>query len=149
MPKVTEARLLRDEKSVPINSGGDVLTARYAGRALAALLGFSTADATLIATAISELARNIVQHAKLGEIVLGVIEEGDTVGIAVVARDEGPGIPDLRATMVGGYSTSGGLGLGLSGVRRLMDEVEIDSEVGRGTIVTARKWNSEKARGRG
>ena len=137
---VTDARALRDEKSVPILSGRDVVTARHQGRALAALLGFSTAEATLVATAISELARNIVQYAKLGEIVLGVIEDDHTVGIAVVARDEGPGIPDIRATTVGGYSTSGGLGLGLPGVRRLMDEVEIDSEVGRGTTVTARKW---------
>jgi len=103
-------------------------------------VGFSATDATLIATAISELARNIVLYATRGEIALTAVENGGRPGVIVVARDKGPGIPDLRRATAGGYSTSGGLGLGLAGVRRLMDEFEIVSEVGTGTTVTARKW---------
>ncbi len=103
-------------------------------------MGFSSTDLTLIATAISELARNIVLYAKSGEIHLSSIEHGDKRGIAVVARDEGPGIPDIRRALQDGYSTSRSLGLGLPGVRRLMDEFEIVSEVNRGTRVTVKKW---------
>ena len=94
---------------------------------------------TLIATAISELARNIVQYAQRGEIILSVVE-GSRRGIQIVARDQGPGIPDLELAMRDGYSTGGSLGLGLPGARRLMDEFAIDSEVGKGTTVSMRKW---------
>lgn len=104
------------------------------------LLGLSSTEATLVAAAISELARNIILYAKNGDIVLGLVEEGGKRGVAVVARDEGPGIPDVRRVMEGGYSTSGGLGLGLPGVRRLMDEFEIVSEPGKGTTVKVKKW---------
>ena len=103
-------------------------------------LGFSGTDLTLIPTAISELARNIVLYAKSGEIILSPIQRGDRKGISVVAQDEGPGIPDLRRALQDGYSTSRSLGLGLPGVRRLMDEFEIVSEVNRGTKVTVKKW---------
>ena len=125
---------------VPIRADSDIVTARQQGRALASLVGFSSTDATLIATAISELARNIVLYATRGEIVVASVENGGRPGVIVVARDKGPGIPDVRRATAGGYSTSGGLGLGLAGVRRLMDEFEIVSEVGSGTTVTARKW---------
>jgi serine/threonine-protein kinase RsbT len=118
----------------------DIVTARQEGRALALLMGFSSTDATLVAASISELARNIILYAKRGEIALGVIEDGGRRGISVEARDEGPGIPDVRRALIGGYSTSGGLGLGLPGVRRLMDEFELTSEPGKGTTVRARKW---------
>lgn len=125
---------------VPITSDQDVVTARQKGRLLATELGFSSSDSTLIATAISELARNIVSYATQGEIVLATANYSNRSGIMVMARDDGPGIPSIDQALRDGYSTSGGLGLGLPGVRRLMDEFEIVSEVGRGTTVTTRKW---------
>lgn len=128
------------EVVVPITSDVDIVTARQRGRALASRLGYSTTDATLIATAISELARNIVRYATRGEIVVASATNGNTPGIVIVARDEGPGIADVPRAMMGGYSTSGGLGLGLPGVRRLMDEFEIASTPGRGTTVIVRRW---------
>ncbi|HWY44530.1 MAG TPA: anti-sigma regulatory factor [Candidatus Sulfotelmatobacter sp.] len=123
-----------------INSDQDIVTARQKGRALAIELGFSTGDATLIATSISELARNIVSYARKGEIILKAVQGSSRLGISIVASDRGPGIWDIRQAMKDGFSTSGSLGLGLPGVRRLMDEFEIDSEPGRGTIVTVKKW---------
>jgi len=125
---------------VPINSDFDLVRAREQGRVLAGQLGFQQSDLTLVATAISELARNIVRYARRGEIVLRQAEDGGIRGIVIIARDEGPGIPDVNRAMEQGYSTSGGLGLGLPGVRRIMDTFEIVSEVGKGTVVTAVKW---------
>ena len=132
--------MLTDETRVPIRSDLDILTARQRGRAMAAEVGFSSSNLTLIATAISELARNIVLYARCGEIVLSRLEENGRPGIAVKARDDGPGIPDVNLAMRSGYSTSGSLGLGLPGVQRLMDEFVIVSEPRKGTIVTAKKW---------
>lgn len=129
-----------EEVRVPIHSDVDILHARQQGRQMATGIGFTAVDQVATATAISELARNIVQYAKSGEVVLSLVEEGDKRGIMVVARDQGPGIPDLELALQGGYSSSGGLGLGLSGTRRLMDEFEIDSRVGKGTTVTVKKW---------
>ena len=131
---------MTNETHVPIRSDIDILTARQRGRAMAAEVGFSSSNLTLIATAISELARNIVLYARRGEIVLSRLEENGRRGIAVQAQDDGPGIPDVNLAMRSGYSTSGGLGLGLPGVRRLMDEFVIVSEPRTGTIVTAKKW---------
>lgn len=128
------------EIRVAINSDQDIVIARQRGRALALELGFSTGDATLVATSISELARNILSYARRGEIILSAIHSSPRLGIAIIASDNGPGIPDLRQAMRDGFSTSGSLGLGLPGVRRLMDEFEIHSELGRGTTVTVRKW---------
>ncbi len=128
------------EIRVAINSDQDIVTARQKGRALAIDLGFSTGDATLIATAISELARNIVSYARRGEIILKVIQPSSRQGISIMASDSGPGIRDIHQAMRDGFSTSGSLGLGLPGVRRLMDEFDIASEPGRGTIVTVKKW---------
>ena len=128
------------EIRVAINSDQDIVGARQKGRALAAELGFSSADATLIATAISELARNIVSYARRGEIQLHKIQNTFRQGIMVIASDEGPGIRDIRQALRDGFSTSGSLGLGLPGVRRLMDEFEIASQPGRGTTVTVKKW---------
>jgi len=102
--------------------------------------GFSTGDATLIATAISELARNIVSYARRGEITLKIVNASVRQGILIVASDNGPGIPDIRQAMRDGFSTSGSLGLGLPGVRRLMDEFEITSQPGKGTMVAVKKW---------
>ena len=125
---------------VSISSDIDVLTARSQGRAMAATLGFSSSEKTLIATAISEVARNIVTYAKRGEILLRVVAQGSRRGILVTARDQGPGIPDIAQAMEDGYSTGGSLGLGLPGSKRLMDEFEVVSEMGRGTSVTMIKW---------
>lgn len=127
-------------KRVPVRSSTDIVAARQEGRALAAAQGFTSGDLTLIATAISEVARNIVEYAKKGEIVLQRIEERGRRGIVVVARDNGPGIRDVARAMQDGYSTGNGLGLGLPGVRRLMDAVTVSSLVGRGTTVTMTKW---------
>jgi serine/threonine-protein kinase RsbT len=125
---------------VPIRSDSDILIARGQGRALAARLGFHSGDLALIATTISELARNILRYAGTGEIAVESIGNEQRPGISVIARDGGPGIPDVRKALEDGYSTSGGLGLGLPGVRRLMDEFEIISEPGKGTTVTVKKW---------
>lgn len=129
-----------EEIAVSIHGDTDIVSARQKGRVLAATVGFSSSELTLIATAISELARNIVLYAKQGEIMLRVLERGEQRGVMVRARDQGPGIPDIRRALQGGFSTSRSLGLGLPGVRRLMDEFEIESRVGQGTTVTARKW---------
>jgi serine/threonine-protein kinase RsbT len=130
------------EEGVPLVTEADIVTARQKGRALALGIGFSPGDATLIATAISELARNIVTYAKRGEIRLIPIEMNGKRGLTVVARDEGAGIPDIRQALQDGFSSAGRLGLGLPGVKRLMDELEIVSEVGIGTTVTAKKWRT-------
>ncbi|PWU25137.1 MAG: ATP-binding protein [Candidatus Rokuibacteriota bacterium] len=129
-----------EDVRVPVESDTDIVTARQRGRVLATRLGFSSGDATIVATAISELARNVVLYAKRGEIVLRPVEQQSQVGLIITARDEGEGIPDIRQAMQDGYSTSGRLGVGLPGVKRLMDEFEIASEVGKGTTVTVKKW---------
>jgi serine/threonine-protein kinase RsbT len=129
-----------EEVEVAISSDRDIVSARQQGRAMATELGFSTGDATLIATAISELARNILSYARRGEITLKTLRSSSRQGISIVASDSGPGIRDIRQAMRDGFSTSGSLGLGLPGVRRLMDDFEIASEAGRGTIVTVKKW---------
>jgi serine/threonine-protein kinase RsbT len=128
------------EIRVAINSDQDIVSARQKGRVMANEIGFSTGDATLVATAISELARNIVSYAQKGQITIKLVNGLNRQGIAVIASDDGPGIADIRQAMRDGFSTSGSLGLGLPGVRRLMDEFEITSQPGRGTIVTVRKW---------
>jgi serine/threonine-protein kinase RsbT len=128
------------EIRVAINSDQDIVGARQKGRALAAHVGFSPADATLIATAISELARNIISYARKGEIRLQIIQNATRQGIVVTAWDEGPGIRDIQQALRDGFSTSGSLGLGLPGVRRLMDEFQISSQAGQGTTVTVKKW---------
>lgn len=125
---------------VQITSGEDVVPARAEGRALATELGFSRTDATLIATAISEIARNIVVHAGRGEVVLTPAREDRRYGVIVTARDRGPGIADVDAAMREGVGTKDGLGLGLPGANRIMDEFEIDSAAGAGTTVRMVKW---------
>ena len=123
-----------------INSDQDIVLARQKGRALATELGFTSGDATLIATAISELARNIVSYARKGEITLRTLNNADRRGVLIIASDKGPGISDIRQALRDGFSTSGSLGMGLPGVRRLMDEFEITSQPGRGTTVAVKKW---------
>lgn len=129
-----------DEVRVQIVSDSDIVAARSMGRTLAIKLGFSSGDITLIATAISELARNILSYARQGEILLRTVDGSNRTGILIVASDEGPGISDIRQALRDGFSTSGSLGMGLPGVRRLMDEFEITSEPMHGTTVKVKKW---------
>ncbi len=131
---------LNDEICVPIKSAADIVVARQKGRALAVQMGFSGSDPTVIAAAISEVARNIVNHAVQGEVILSGIHESSRLGIQVVARDEGPGIADIEQAMQYGYSSGKGMGVGLPGAKWLMDEFDIKSHVGKGTRVTMRKW---------
>jgi serine/threonine-protein kinase RsbT len=131
---------MADEVTVAIGADADIVTARGEGRALAGRLGFSRTDATLIATAISEIGRNILVHAGAGEVKIGQAADDHRVAIVVVARDEGPGISDVQRALEEGYATGSGLGLGLPGSRRLMDEFNIETKPGRGTTVTMRKW---------
>lgn len=130
----------RGEVVVPIRAHGDVVLARQKIRGVVSDLRFSSSELTLIATAISEVARNIVTYAGTGEIVLRVVQRGQQRGVRVIARDRGPGIADIKKAMEDGYSTSRGLGLGLPGSKRLMDEFELVSEVGKGTEITMTKW---------
>ena len=131
-----------DEIRVPITEDMDLVPARAEGRALALRLGFSRTDATLIATAISEVARNIVVHVGRGELILKPLYEDDRYGLVVIARDAGPGIRDVDAALEHGNVSRGGLGLGLPGTRRLMDEFQLVSEPGNGTTVTMTKWRT-------
>jgi serine/threonine-protein kinase RsbT len=128
------------EVRVRIQSLADIVVARQQGRALAAQLGFSNSHLTIIATAISESARNIVEYATEGEVIVTLVNKGDSRGIEVMVIDHGPGIADLATVLQDGHPTRPGLGMGLRGSRRLMDEFEIASEVGKGTIVTMKKW---------
>jgi serine/threonine-protein kinase RsbT len=131
---------MADEVRVAIERDADLVTARAEARAMAERLGFPRPDPTLIATAISEVARNIVVHAGRGEIVLRPFEEANRFGVVVVATDEGPGIRDVEAALRDDISGRGGLGLGLPGARRLMDAFELESDADRGTTVTMSKW---------
>ena len=135
------ARARANEIRVVVDADRDVVTARQRGRELAARAAFSATQLTVISTAISEVARNIVRFAKRGEIVVSLIgEDDDVAGVTIVAHDVGPGIDDVERALEDGYTTYGGLGLGLGGCRRLMDEFAISSELGRGTTVTMSKW---------
>ena len=128
------------DEDLHIRSDADIVTARRRGRLLAERSGFSTTDQVLFTTAISELARNILLYARGGRIVLRQVVNHEVRGVTVIASDEGPGIADVDRAMEPGYSTSSSLGLGLPGVKRLMDEMSIETEVGVGTTVTATKW---------
>lgn len=123
-----------------IATDDDIVTARQEGRRLSSELGFTSTDLTLIATAISEVARNIRLYAGRGDVRLRLVREGNREGISVVARDKGPGIADVDLAMRDGYSSRGSSGLGLPGARRLMDEFEIRSKPGNGVTVTMKKW---------
>jgi serine/threonine-protein kinase RsbT len=133
-----------EEVCVPIHAEPDIVTARRTGRELAEAIGFSGTDLTLIATAISELSRNIVRYAGHGEMLFWHEQALGRASLVVQARDKGPGIPDLQLAMQDGYSTGRGLGLGLPGARRLMDEFDIQSEMGKGTVVTLKKWKDKR-----
>lgn len=125
---------------VAIRHESDILAARRVARELATTLGFTDIQLIEIATAISEIARNTLVYAREGEMAVAIVQDSARAGVRVIARDGGPGIHDVAAAMRDGYSTSGGLGLGLPGARRLMDVFEIASTPGRGTTITMTKW---------
>jgi serine/threonine-protein kinase RsbT len=131
------------ETCVSISSAADIVVARQEGRSLAMDIGFAGSDLTLIATAISEVTRNIVDHAKRGELVLSPINHHSKRGIVIIARDDGPGIRDITRAMQYGFSTNKGLGVGLPGAKWLMDEFDIVSTLGKGTTITMKKWLPE------
>jgi serine/threonine-protein kinase RsbT len=128
------------EIRVPVTSEADVVLARQTGRSLAQRLGFTESDPMFIATAVSEIARNMIVHARRGEVFFSVVHANGKTGVRIVACDEGPGIPDVPLAMKDGYSTVKSLGLGLPGARRLMDEFEIETTIGKGTTITMKKW---------
>jgi serine/threonine-protein kinase RsbT len=136
-----ELPLQDNATTLPIMSDSDIITARQQGRSLVMQLGFSSPEATLVATAISELARNIIQYAERGEIVLRSVERDGRAGILVIARDQGPGIPDVHQAAINDAQTSGAR-LGLRGMKRLVDECEIVSAAGKGTTVAVTKWKA-------
>jgi serine/threonine-protein kinase RsbT len=134
---------MSNDVQTQIHSSVDIVAARQQGRTLALELGFSGTAVTLIAAAISEVARNIVDHAKHGVITMRHVtsrHNGGRHGIQIIAQDEGPGIPNLAQAMQYGYSTRKGLGVGLPGAKWLMDDFDIVSKVGKGTTVTMVKW---------
>ena len=128
------------EALIPIKADTDIVAARQHGRELATKLGFVLTDATLLATVISELARNIVRYAVRGEICFAPVQAGERVGITVVARHKGPGTTSAALPMQNGHYTSGDLGLGLLGVKRLMDEFRLVSDTHTGTTITIKMW---------
>lgn len=131
---------MTSKSSVEIITEWDIVAARQLGRNEAKALGFGTVDQARITTAISELARNIYLYASIGVIEIERVEADTEKKIVVVAIDQGPGIKDVRKVMEDGYSTSGGLGAGLPGVKRLMDSLDIQSVIGEGTTIRAEKW---------
>ncbi len=132
--------MISEQVSLRIKSDADLVVARAQARALADALGFSRTDATLLATAVSEITRNIIVHAGEGEIEMTPLYNDTKYGLRVVASDQGPGIRNAQKALEDGYAGRGGLGLGLPGVRRLVDEFEIDTELDNGTTVTMVKW---------
>ena len=135
---------MADELVIPITTDSDIVVARQKGRELAERIGFTRTDLTFIATAISEVTRNITSYAGRGEIVFRIVDGDGRTGIHMEARDEGPGIGDLQRALEDGYSTAEGMGLGLPGARRLMDEFEVRSEAGMGTTVIMCKWAPDR-----
>lgn len=125
---------------VSVSSDLDIIAARMAARNVARSLGFSSIDQARIATATSELTRNIFVYAGEGEVVIRSIERDRRYGIEIVFIDHGPGISDVNSVLQDGYTTAGTMGMGLPGARRLMDELEIETAIGQGTTITTRKW---------
>jgi serine/threonine-protein kinase RsbT len=124
-----------------IQTEDDIAAVRMSVKRIVALLNFSGVNQTKTVTAASELARNVLEHGKGGTATMQLIDDIDRVGIRMIFEDHGPGIPDVAVAMEDGYSTGSGMGLGLAGSKRLMDEFEIESTVGQGTRVAATKWD--------
>lgn len=142
-PLVERGRSREDEVRIPMTTDADIVKARQAARELAARLDFAPTELTLIATAVSEVSRNIVRFAGTGEVVVELLDQPRR-GVRVTARDAGPGIADVEQAMEDGFSTNEGLGLGLPGARRLMNEFAVMSEAGRGTTVIMTRWRDER-----
>lgn len=132
---------MSSEVAVPVHTDHDIVVARQRGRELAQEVGMSATDATLLATAISEVARNIISYASPGKVTITVVDEHGRRGIRVVASDTGLGIEDIQRALGEGYSTGAGMGLGLPGARRLVDDFQIHSTPGEGTTITMTKWS--------
>lgn len=130
---------------VAINTSDDIVAARKAGHQLALDLGFSLTDVTMIATAISEIARNITSYAGRGEVRVAIADREGRKALVVRAEDDGPGIADIDRAMEDGYTTGRGLGMGLPGARRLMDRLIVESALGRGTTIEMWKWVPARA----
>jgi len=144
VPEISSGRKrisMRHEVRVKISSPADIVAARQQARALAIEAGFSICDSTLITTAISEMSRNILEYAQHGEVTVSLLKNGTKSGVKIVVCDRGPGIADIAQVMQDGYSSRKGMGIGLPGTKRLMDEFQIRSKVGNGTTVTMKKWN--------
>jgi serine/threonine-protein kinase RsbT len=131
---------VRKDESRPLRAEDDVVRARQAVRSWAVEMGFSLVDQTKLVTAASELARNTVVYGGGGTLRMEALEDGARKGLRLVFADEGPGIPDLEKALRDGYTTGNGLGLGLGGARRLVNEFAIESHVGEGTRITVVKW---------
>ena len=131
---------MSEEKRISINDEYDIVSARSVGKQMTAEIGLGIVDQSRIATAVSELARNIVLYGDIGVVIFRRLNDGGRSGLEIVASDSGPGIADIELAMQDGYTSGNGLGVGLPGTKRLMDEFEIESEVGKGTTVTIRKW---------
>jgi serine/threonine-protein kinase RsbT len=129
-----------DETRIEIATDADIVKARQVGREMAAGAGCSATDLTMVATAISEIARNLLTHAGGGEVEMRMVNHNGRRSLEIVARDEGPGIIDIDQALEDGFTTGEGLGLGLPGAKRLMDDFAISSEPGRGTVVIMHKW---------
>jgi serine/threonine-protein kinase RsbT len=132
-------------RRLPLEDDSDVAAARQQARELARSQGLVPTAIEALATAVSEIARNVIVHAKGGEILLGIANHDGRSGVVAIARDDGPGIPDIDDAMRDGYSTGNGLGLGLPSARRLVDEFEILSVAGQGTTVTLTKWTPRES----
>ncbi|VUT27951.1 MAG: anti-sigma F factor [Candidatus Syntrophoarchaeum sp. GoM_oil] len=129
-----------DEQMVKVKDDTDVIHTRSIVRQMAIEIGFGELDQTRITTAISELTRNIIVHANCGEVIIREVRKGGRKGLEIICKDDGPGIVDIDQAMREGYTTSGGLGIGMTGARRLMDEFHVESAVGVGTTVVVKKW---------
>ncbi|MEW5802812.1 MAG: anti-sigma regulatory factor [bacterium] len=131
---------IKKTETLAVRSSQDVIQVRQVARVWAVEMGFSLVDQTKIVTATSELARNMVDFAGGGIVRLEALDQGSRLGLRLTFEDQGPGIPDIALALKDGYSTRGGLGLGLGGSRRLMNEFEIHSRPGEGTRVIVTKW---------
>ena len=131
---------VRSSGSQPINIEQDVVLARQTARKLATECGMRLIDLTKLVTAVSELARNTMVYGGGGDMDWQILEDGGRVGLRLTFRDEGPGIPDLKLALTDGWTSGGGLGLGLTGARRLVEEFELDTAPGEGTRVTITRW---------
>lgn len=130
----------KSAKTFSIYSDKDIVTVREYARVLAETIGFSTNQRTLIATAVSEICRNIIEYAQYGEVFIETVNKFNRIGITITIEDNGPGISDVNQAMTDGYSTGRGMGVGLPGTKRIMDEFVLQTQLGKGTKIVMSKW---------